>query len=151
MIVVRIELWPHGNRYQARQLGTARISNDRSSRSRGIGHYKVELTRWGDSGTLWRAGRVEDFPRLRLGPWDLLLWALRATVGERSPGSSIRVLGDGLEHPEVEEDDRDLRWQQSSAPTEAPHVDAAVGAPRRGVDVERRPRTPDDGSGRHSG
>ena len=62
MVYVRIEIWPHGDRSAARH-----------AKSPGI----------------WKRGRVVDFPRQTLGPWDLLLRALVATVGNRNllPGT----------------------------------------------------------------
>ncbi len=82
MIVVTIELWPHGDESKKKHLGTAKIAND----GRGTlteGDYDVVLSKTGRPNQTWRKGRVTEFPRRRLGPWDLLYRALRNTVGDR--------------------------------------------------------------------
>lgn len=82
MLVVTIELWPGGDQARKRHLGTARIANDgRGTLS--AGDYDVTLSRCGQPNQAWRRGRVEGFPRRRLGPWDLLYRSLAATVGDR--------------------------------------------------------------------
>jgi hypothetical protein len=47
------------------------------------GNYTVILSKWGRPTVAWKRGRVEGFPRKRLGPWALLFRALNATVGRR--------------------------------------------------------------------
>jgi hypothetical protein len=93
VIVVKVELWPGGDEGRKRSLGEARISNDATesltTELRGGSYDVVLLT--GDpplskkAGKEWRRGRVTGFPRIKLGPWDLLYRALRATVGSRNP------------------------------------------------------------------
>ncbi len=83
MIVVTVELWPHGDEAQKQHLGTARIINDGTG-ILGSGNYDVILSKWGKPSRKWKEGRVDRFPRLRLGPWDLLYRALRDTVGARN-------------------------------------------------------------------
>lgn len=81
MIRVTIELLPHGDESQARHLGTIFISNDDTGTD-DWGSYNVRLTK--PSGTGWRIGRVEHFPRRILSAHDLLFRALKNTVGERN-------------------------------------------------------------------
>lgn len=88
MIYIRVELWPHGNRERMRLLGEATIANTGDSEDRAnVGNYDVRLLNSpeyanpGNEGKVWMQGRVEGFPRKRLGPWDLLFRALMATVG----------------------------------------------------------------------
>lgn len=83
MIVIRIEMWPLGDEKRKRLLGIARISNDGLGTA-DTGNYKVELSKFGSETQIWKRGRVESFPRLKLGPWDLLFRALARTVGYRS-------------------------------------------------------------------
>ncbi len=87
MIVVRIELWPKGDESRKVDLGTCRITNDGSEKQNAeAGNYSVVLTKgrlYSKNLGIWRTGHVFDFPRKRLGPWDLLLRALQATVGSR--------------------------------------------------------------------
>lgn len=79
MLRVTIELLPHGNEARARVLGTAYIVNDGFG-SESSGNYQVTLSRRGGKE---RKGEVLDFPRKRLGPWDLLFRALARTVGPK--------------------------------------------------------------------
>ena len=83
MLVVTVELWPGGNEEQKWHLGTARIVNDGAGSLEG-GNYTVTLSRWGLPTHKWRSGVVKDFPRKRLGPWDLLCRALNNVVGDRN-------------------------------------------------------------------
>lgn len=79
--MIRVEIWPHGDNSRARVLGQATISNDGTG-TKGVGNYKVTL--WRQKAGVWRSGVVTKFPRLRLGIWDLLYRALRATVEDRN-------------------------------------------------------------------
>lgn len=94
MIVVIVELWPGGDPARKRHLGTAKIAND----GRGTlfdGDYNVTLLKNGRPNQVWRKGRVEGFPRRRLGAWDLLYRALSATVGSRNVAAAELVAEDG--------------------------------------------------------
>jgi hypothetical protein len=84
MLVIRIELWPLGNEQKKRELGLAHIVNDGSGTG-DVGNYDVRLFKspeYAKSAGTWK-GRVDGFPRRRLGPWDLLFRALQSTVGTR--------------------------------------------------------------------
>ena len=83
MLRVTIELLPLGSESRKRHLGTIEIVNDRSGTLE-LGNYDVTLFKWGTGQRVWRRGRVEGFPRKRLGPHDLLYRALMATVGGRN-------------------------------------------------------------------
>lgn len=85
MIVVTISLWPNGDRSREQHLGTACITNDGTG-DETTGNYDVLLSTKGDNPKPWRRGKVEGFPRKRLGAWDLLLWALVIAVGDRWKG-----------------------------------------------------------------
>ena len=82
MIVVKVELWPHGDESHARSLGFAEIANDGSGDLQ-TGNYEVRLFQWGSVRRLWKKGTVSGFDRKRHGPWDLLALALAAIVGRR--------------------------------------------------------------------
>jgi hypothetical protein len=90
MIVVKIELWPGGDEGRKQDLGTAQIANAVTSTlatAGELGDYTIELhkgRKYSTRGGVWKAGRVNGFPRLRLGPWDLLFRALRDMVGYRN-------------------------------------------------------------------
>lgn len=88
MLRVTIELLPHGSEARKSHLGTVLIANDGTasdgSGDAPRGNYVVRLSRRGQPLRVWRTGVVRDFPRKRLGAYDLLLRALVATVGERN-------------------------------------------------------------------
>jgi hypothetical protein len=90
MLIVTIHLAPQGDIGRLRHLGTALIIHDGSGTSE-CGSYDVVLSKLGRNRSLWRKGRVEGFPRKKLGPYDLLLRALLATVGGRNL-SAVRLL-----------------------------------------------------------
>lgn len=85
MIVVRVELWPGGDRSKAESLGEAVIINDGSG-TQTQGNYHFALSKRGQTITdqAWRDGQVQGFPRKRLGGWDLLCRVLNEAVGERN-------------------------------------------------------------------
>lgn len=89
MLRITIMLEPHGKAATARLLGEGTIANTAEG-TETSGAYLVNLLKSpeyavkGNVGKLWRAGRVTRFPRKKLGPWDLLLRALLAAVGDRN-------------------------------------------------------------------
>lgn len=48
------------------------------------GNYVVRLSIKGQPERIWKQGRVINFPRRKLGAYDLLYRALKDTVGERN-------------------------------------------------------------------
>jgi hypothetical protein len=85
VIRVTIELLPHGFEEGKRHLGTMVIGNDLSSVDDVTGNYNIRLSKRGQPDSFWRKGRVEGFPRKRLGVYDLMYRALRNIVGGRNP------------------------------------------------------------------
>jgi hypothetical protein len=83
MLRVTIELWPFGEERWKKHLGTAIVANDGTG-TETKGNYDVRLLKWGDSGKVWKEGRVKGFPRLSRGPWDLLYLALKNIVEDRN-------------------------------------------------------------------
>lgn len=83
MIKITVELIPASAPHESRHLGTALIYNDGTGTPT-TGNYCAVLSRRGRPKSVWREGKISGFPRKRLGPWDLLLWALAATVGNRT-------------------------------------------------------------------
>lgn len=85
MLRVTIELLPQGDESRARTIGVVEIANDLTG-TFDYGNYDVRLTKSlvGKHKQIWKRGRVETFPRHKLGPYDLLYRALRATVGNRN-------------------------------------------------------------------
>lgn len=90
MIVIRVELWPCGDRSRAQDLGEARITNTAPTLfgDRSLGDYRVELLKGARysrrPGEIWRWCTVRAFPRRALGPWDLLHRALGQMLGGRN-------------------------------------------------------------------
>lgn len=86
MIRVTIELLPGGREKGKKLLGEMTICNDgeTSDYTDGKrGSYTTCITKW--NGGVWKRGRVDDFDRVKRGPWDLLYLALRNLVGKRNP------------------------------------------------------------------
>jgi hypothetical protein len=86
MLICKIELWPHGDSSRAVNLGVVEIANVGGTVSRG--EYAVKLSKSKDEARKrgnWKAGAVTNFPRLKLGAYDLLLRALAAVIGDRNP------------------------------------------------------------------
>lgn len=93
MIRVTVEMLPGGNPEKARSIGVGYITNEGSG-SPDLGNYSVKLMKSGEyakRGGVWKSGSVINFPRLRLGPWDLLFVALASTVASRSKRTSTAV------------------------------------------------------------
>lgn len=85
MIVIRLEMWPGGREENKYALGTGTITNVGGSDERG--QYRIQLqksARYAKTPGVWKRAVVINFPRLRLGPWDLLLRGLIACCGDRS-------------------------------------------------------------------
>ena len=88
MIHITIEMWPGGDKTKSKLLGEGYITNQGGTRE--VASYYVQLLKSpeyakpGNEGQLWKDGNVSGFPRQRLGPWDLLLRSLLASVGYRS-------------------------------------------------------------------
>lgn len=70
MIVVKVELWPHGHADQRRELGQGIIFNDLSG-SWEQGNYRFSFSSPEDDSYV-RAGNLQDFPRTRRNAWELL-------------------------------------------------------------------------------
>ena len=83
MIRVTIELLPHGIESKKCHLGTMTIANDGSGDIEN-GNYHVALSKWGRPNESWKQGIVKNFPRRRLGPYDLIYQALRNIIGNRN-------------------------------------------------------------------
>lgn len=89
MIVIKIEMWPQGDEKRRWLMGVIAIVNVGGTKT--SGRYEAQLT------TLalrpdtkprpgWKSARVGDFPRRRLGLYDLLYRVLDVVVGARNGG-----------------------------------------------------------------
>ncbi len=69
MLVVKVELWPHGQESQARTLGTIRIANDGTGTPR-RGNYDYAMR--GGRHRMMKTGRITDYARQAYNPWELV-------------------------------------------------------------------------------
>lgn len=83
MLRVTIEMVPRGDESKKYHMGTVEVANDGMGTAE-RGNYKVRLAGFKNASSRWRTGAVLDFPRKSRGPYDLLLRALAATVGDRA-------------------------------------------------------------------
>ena len=81
MLRVTIEFVPYGDESKAHVLHTAAISNDGLGTPE-RGDYRYTLN--SKQQRAWRKGRIKEFPRLRLGAWDLLYRVLDQALGVRN-------------------------------------------------------------------
>lgn len=94
MIKITVELVSAIHPSRSRLLGVALITNTGLASQTGY-QYKVKLSKWApkDAET-WKGGvfekenseegYIENFDRVKRGPWDLLYLALKAVVGGRN-------------------------------------------------------------------
>ena len=78
MIVVKVELWPGGDRKRAREIGRMTITNDGTSHSPRRGDYGVKLMRKGTTNRIQRQGDVKGHARQSYSVWVLVKKALDA-------------------------------------------------------------------------
>jgi hypothetical protein len=96
MIVVKIEMWPGGNENHPRKRELQRILITNIGSNAQTGDYDVTIPKsaeYARRGGVWKAGKVRSFPRLKLGPADLLLRALVACIAPRNR-EAVTLLGD---------------------------------------------------------
>jgi hypothetical protein len=80
MIVVRLEMWPHGDESRKYNLASAQIVNVGGTASSGDYLYYL----FNKAGKPWRMGTVKRFPRKRLMAFDLLFRVLNFEFGRRN-------------------------------------------------------------------
>lgn len=81
MIVVSIELWPHGDQAKARPLGVALITNDGTG-NKVTGNYNVKLSHSGkyiEKPGVYKTGTVKNHRR-SLSVYHLAYKALKACL-----------------------------------------------------------------------
>lgn len=97
MLVVKLELWPHGDEKRKREIGRTYIANVGGSVSRGEyvaavcrrGRHEVPRDLYAMAGSTetngpraTRVGHVHDYPRLAYNVWRLVVRALRSCFPE---------------------------------------------------------------------
>lgn len=80
MVVVKVEIWPHGDESKARPLGVVMISNDGTGDTT-KGNYDVVASHagkyYGKRKEPYKKAKVTGFPRT-WSPYKLVAWALKA-------------------------------------------------------------------------
>ena len=69
MIVINVELWPHGDEKKKKSLGTMVIKNDGTG-TNDRGNYEFSLR--GKGGRPMASGGILDWPRNRFHVWQLI-------------------------------------------------------------------------------
>lgn len=90
MLVVKIELWPRGDRTKSREIGRTYIANVSGGGKRA--DYEVAVCRKGSNKCplvpnrpaikAARRGEVKDYPRLSYNVWRLVIRALKSAFPE---------------------------------------------------------------------
>lgn len=83
MLVVKIELWPHGDEQKKREIGRTYIWNTGEGNV-DKGEYAVAVCRRGskERNNLTRTGLVKNYPRTKYNVWRLVIRALRSAFPE---------------------------------------------------------------------
>ena len=93
MVRVTIELVPFGIESRKRVMGIAEIGNDATG-DRETGNYTFTLSKFDGKG-IWKKGAVTGFPRIKLGPYDLLYRVLVAAgMDKRNRGTQSATRGE---------------------------------------------------------
>ena len=82
MIVIKIEIWPHGDMSKARLLGVGTITNTGEGTPE-LGKYRAFFDSEGPSGHQHREARIGRFKRQEKDSWELLYLALKKVFGGR--------------------------------------------------------------------
>jgi hypothetical protein len=77
MLVVKLEIWPHGNEGRAREIGRMQVANVGGDVT--IGDYSAAIMR--DRGAPG-FGEVKQWPRLERDVWQLIASAILSTFPE---------------------------------------------------------------------
>lgn len=96
MLVIKIELWKHGNPEDITNLGVMLIKNNGSSGTLAFGNYDFVILKGKDyeindavnrwkykiipKSWLWKAGYIHWFDRIKKGPWHLLQLCLNSII-----------------------------------------------------------------------
>jgi len=83
MIVIRIEIWPHGDMSKARIIGYGNIANTGQGTPE-LGQYRAFFDSMGPSGLQHREVRIGRFKRQEKDSWELLYLALKKVFGKKN-------------------------------------------------------------------
>ena len=87
MLKITIEILPYGSKKHRRKIGEIDIINDGTSKNTDIGNYEVILYKnpeYAKKPGVWKKGKIKNFLRKKLGPYDLLFRVLQKTVSYRN-------------------------------------------------------------------
>lgn len=84
MLIVKLELWPGGDRKRAKDLGLVRIERVDDSQMPDFGSYLVIGEPKDEAGTSSVTAEVPEFPR-KLGAWELVKRAVESMNRKRIP------------------------------------------------------------------
>jgi len=89
MLMIEIYMLPGGDKSKKHLIGGGVISNKGSSKKESTGNYEFQLIKvkgrnGAKSSGVWKRGEIKGFPRLRLGPWDLLFRCLKTVLEGRN-------------------------------------------------------------------
>jgi hypothetical protein len=98
MIVVKVELWPYGDRSKAKELGRTYIANVGGSLTRG--NYEVAVCKKGttecplvsDKIKAARTGEIKNYPRLTYNMWRLIIRSLLSAFPEEKKPNNVEEL-----------------------------------------------------------
>ncbi len=82
MLVIKAYIWPYGDKSKEKHLYTINIGNDGTGTPT-RGNYRAALSRKGAK-SVWKSCEVKNFPRKKLGVYDLLYRVLKKVVGNRN-------------------------------------------------------------------
>ncbi len=80
MLVIRIEIWPHGDMSKARILGVGTIANTGQGTNE-VGRYRAFFDSAGPDGSQHREACIGHFKRQEKDSWELLYLALKKVFG----------------------------------------------------------------------
>jgi len=83
MLVIKIEIWPHGDMTKARLLGVGTIANTGEGTPE-LGRYRAFFNSTGPSGPKHREARIGRFKRQEKDSWELLYLALKKIFGKKN-------------------------------------------------------------------
>ena len=80
MIVLKLELWPGGDRSRSKLLGLVTIVNDGSGTVTS-GNYLVTIFKRNSVETVWKRFKLYNYPRKSANQWELVRRALQIALG----------------------------------------------------------------------
>jgi hypothetical protein len=83
MLVIKIELWPHGDETKKELIGYASLVNDGTGTNQ-TGNYDFTIFKNKGKNKVTTKSRVTAFRRLWYGPWKLLYLSLQDVFEDKN-------------------------------------------------------------------